>query len=255
MGLIEDCVEHFNEKNLYAVLAVETSAKPNELKKAYHRCSLKVHPDRVSESDKNDATKKFQTLGKLYSVLSDKEKRSIYDETGKVFDDLDTDQEMDWNDYWRLLFQKITVKDIEKFEETYRESPEELEELKKAYIEFSGDMEEILKNVMCCTYDDEPRFRKTLQELIDNDELPEYEMFTKEDKKKSKKRKKKAIAEEKEAESMKKELNLGDADDSLMAMIQKKQASRQQGADDFFAQLEAKYAKPKSKSGGKKKKK
>ena len=53
------------------------------MKKAYYKQSLKVHPDRVGEDEKENATEKFQTLGKVYSVLSDKEKRKIYDETGK----------------------------------------------------------------------------------------------------------------------------------------------------------------------------
>lgn len=53
------------------------------MKKAYYKQSLKVHPDRVTEGEKEEATEKFQTLGKVYSVLSDKEKRKIYDETGK----------------------------------------------------------------------------------------------------------------------------------------------------------------------------
>lgn len=53
------------------------------VKKAYYKQSLKVHPDRVGEDEKENATEKFQTLGKVYSVLSDKEKRKIYDETGK----------------------------------------------------------------------------------------------------------------------------------------------------------------------------
>lgn len=52
------------------------------VKKAYHKASLKYHPDRVNEDQKDEATKKFQYLGKIYSILSDKEKRKIYDETG-----------------------------------------------------------------------------------------------------------------------------------------------------------------------------
>ena len=41
------------------------------MKRGYHKLSLKVHPDRVSAKDKDDATLKFQTLGKVYSILSD----------------------------------------------------------------------------------------------------------------------------------------------------------------------------------------
>ena len=52
------------------------------VKKAYHRLSLKVHPDRVDEEEKAEATQKFQTLGKIYSILSDEDRRAVYLETG-----------------------------------------------------------------------------------------------------------------------------------------------------------------------------
>ena len=54
------------------------------VKKGYHKVSLKVHPDRVAEEDKEQATLKFQTLGKVYCILSNKERRASYDETGKI---------------------------------------------------------------------------------------------------------------------------------------------------------------------------
>ena len=54
------------------------------VKKGYYKVSLEVHPDRVPEEEKEQATKKFQTLGRVYSVLSDKDKRAVYDDTGKV---------------------------------------------------------------------------------------------------------------------------------------------------------------------------
>ena len=53
------------------------------VKKGYHKTSLAVHPDRVGPSEKEVATKKFQTLGKIYTILSDKDKRAVYDETGR----------------------------------------------------------------------------------------------------------------------------------------------------------------------------
>lgn len=54
------------------------------VKRAYYKKSLKVHPDRVNEDEKENATEKFQTLSKVYSILGDQEKRRIYDETGKL---------------------------------------------------------------------------------------------------------------------------------------------------------------------------
>jgi DnaJ family protein C protein 9 len=53
------------------------------VQKAYHKLSLLVHPDRVEEKEKIEATEKFKVLGKIHSILSDKDKRAIYDESGK----------------------------------------------------------------------------------------------------------------------------------------------------------------------------
>lgn len=44
--------------------------------------SLKIHPDRVEESEKKICTEKFQILGRIHAILSDKDKRSVYDRTG-----------------------------------------------------------------------------------------------------------------------------------------------------------------------------
>lgn len=63
-----------------------------------------------------------------------------------------------------------------------------------------------------------------------------------------------AEQEEKEAEEMKKKLGC-EGDDSLTALIQKRQASRGQQADSFLAGLEAKYAKPAKDKGKKSKRK
>ena len=52
------------------------------VKKAYYKQSLQVHPDRVNPEEKENATEKFKTLGQVYSILSDTEKRKLYDETG-----------------------------------------------------------------------------------------------------------------------------------------------------------------------------
>ena len=52
----------FRQQNLYAALAVGKEAKDSELKHAYHRLSLQVHPDRVAPGEVEEATKKFQVL-------------------------------------------------------------------------------------------------------------------------------------------------------------------------------------------------
>ena len=111
MGIITTCEELFGTRDLYEVLGLEKTASAGQIKKAYHKISLKVHPDRVGEEGKEESTSKFQCVGAVYAVLSDTERRGLYDETGEVEDEMDPLQEKDkdWEEYWRLHFPKISV--------------------------------------------------------------------------------------------------------------------------------------------------
>lgn len=137
-----------------------------------------VHPDRVDEDKKLEATEKFKILGKVHSILSDKSKRSIYDESGE-FDEDDMAM-LNWLDYWRSLFKKITVSDIEKYKHEYIGSETEVIDVKKAYVNSKGNMTSLHDNVPFADCDQEPRYLEIIQKLIDNDEVPEYTCFTKE---------------------------------------------------------------------------
>lgn len=105
------------------------------VKKAYHKLSLLVHPDRVPDEIKEEATEKFKVLGRIHSILSDNDKRKIYDETGQFDDESDEVVMRNWSDYWRSLFKEITVQDINNYEKTYKGSETEIKDLKRAYID------------------------------------------------------------------------------------------------------------------------
>ncbi|XP_076818671.1 dnaJ homolog subfamily B member 12-like isoform X1 [Clavelina lepadiformis] len=63
-------------KDFYEILGVSKSASENELKKAYRKMALQLHPDKNLAPA---ATEAFKAVGKAYSVLSDAEKRERYD--------------------------------------------------------------------------------------------------------------------------------------------------------------------------------
>jgi DnaJ homolog subfamily B member 12 len=63
----------------YRVLGIAQSANEAEIKKAYRKLSLKVHPDKNSAPGANDA---FKTVSLAYATLSDDQKRTIYDRYG-----------------------------------------------------------------------------------------------------------------------------------------------------------------------------
>jgi len=259
-SLLELCEKYFGSKDLYKVLKLSKTASDKEVRKAYHKLSLIVHPDRVDEKNKLEATEKFKVLGKIHSILSDEERRKVYDDTGDVGDDDDC---VDWMAYWRSLFKKITIADINKYEDSYKGSQEELEDLKRAYIDGKGCMDFILEAVPFTHTGEEDRLRECLRPLIESNELPHYKEFLDECPKKKAKRHKKYEQEAKEAEQLAEELNLSknskSADGDLGAIIQARQAQRGAEMENFFDKLAEKYA-PKAKtarkaSTGKKRKK
>lgn len=67
----------------YEVLGVSKNATSSEIKKAYHKLARQNHPDKFPEGEREEATKKFQKIGEAYEVLSDEEKRKIYDISGE----------------------------------------------------------------------------------------------------------------------------------------------------------------------------
>lgn len=87
------------------------------VKKAYYRLSLQIHPDRVAESEKEEATEKFKVLTKINAVLSDSNAKALYDEQGIIDDD--GEGECNWLKRWREFFKPITTKDIENFHQSY----------------------------------------------------------------------------------------------------------------------------------------
>ncbi len=69
------------KRDYYEVLGVAKDATPEQIKKAWREAALKYHPDRNKEK-KKEAEEKFKEAAEAYEVLSDPEKRQMYDRYG-----------------------------------------------------------------------------------------------------------------------------------------------------------------------------
>ena len=70
-----------NHVNYYDVLEIQKTATMNEIKKAYTVLAKKWHPDR-NPNNVEEATQKFKEISEAYGVLSDEEKKAVYDKHG-----------------------------------------------------------------------------------------------------------------------------------------------------------------------------
>src|SRR5215510_9856220 len=70
------------QKDLYHVLGVSRTASADDVKKAYRKLARKYHPD-INPGNK-EAEERFKEISFAHDVLSDPEKRKLYDEFGEV---------------------------------------------------------------------------------------------------------------------------------------------------------------------------
>ncbi|WP_309498878.1 molecular chaperone DnaJ [Sulfurovum sp.] len=70
------------ELDYYEVLEVSKDSSGAELKKAYRKLAMKYHPDR--NPDDKEAEDNFKVVNEAYQILSDEEKRAVYDRYGKA---------------------------------------------------------------------------------------------------------------------------------------------------------------------------
>uniref|UniRef100_A0A8C5U2D1 DnaJ heat shock protein family (Hsp40) member B2 n=1 Tax=Malurus cyaneus samueli TaxID=2593467 RepID=A0A8C5U2D1_9PASS len=66
----------------YEALGVSRNATADDIKKAYRKAALKWHPDK-NPDNKEYAEQRFKEIAEAYEVLSDKQKRDVYDRYGK----------------------------------------------------------------------------------------------------------------------------------------------------------------------------
>lgn len=85
------------KRDYYEILSVNKNATSDEIKKAYRKLALKYHPDRVPAEKKKGSEEQFKEISEAYAVLSDEQKRSLYDQYGHA----GIDQKYTYEDIFR----------------------------------------------------------------------------------------------------------------------------------------------------------
>ncbi|KIM65244.1 hypothetical protein SCLCIDRAFT_536150 [Scleroderma citrinum Foug A] len=206
-----------DDVDLYKVLGVESGASAEDVRKAYRKLALLHHPDKHASSTdeaRAHASVQFQRVGFAYAVLSDPKRRKKYDTTGATDDSLalGANEDGGWEAYFEDLFDRVTRGRLDEMKKEYQGSSEEVQDLKAAYLETEGSLGEIMRHIPHSTIDDEPRFIRTISDLVNQSELPDLPLWrsTSNDEKTKLVRKKQSEKEANEAEELARELGVWD---------------------------------------------
>lgn len=107
----------------YAVLSVPRTSTTPEIRTAYRRLALSIHPDKVPASERASAHIKFQQLAFAYAVLSDEARRARYDATGSTSESAfgGDGEAFDWKAFFRQQVKDLVSPEaVEKFKMEYQ---------------------------------------------------------------------------------------------------------------------------------------
>ncbi|KAK1259416.1 Chaperone protein dnaJ 6 [Acorus gramineus] len=222
------------EKSLYEILGVGKTASQQEIKKAYYKLALRLHPDKNPGDE--EAKENFQLLQRVITILGDEEKRALYDQTGCVDDaELAGDAVRNMQEFFRAMYKKISVADIEEFEVSYRGSETEKKDLKGLYTKYKGNMNRLFCTMLCSDPKlDSHRFKDYIDEAIAEGELKSskaYEKWAKEVQK---------IKPPTEPLRRRQKSNK-QAKTDIVAVIFERQSQRKDRFDSMFSSMISKY--------------
>lgn len=230
----------------YEVLEVQASATPLDIKKAYKRLSLKYHPDKINQTKSGIDESHFPKIQFAYSILSDVNKRRIYDTTGS----LSGDGEFDWREYFQGVSEKITIDMIDEDRKLYQGLREEQDDILHNFEYYEGDFLRLFEVIPHLEFDETQEIR--VFDVVDTaisegtvrmDKAMErtWAKYKKSRKTKVRQVLKKMAREAQEASELADKIGARRTDtDGLQAMIRKKNSAR---LDTLILGLEAKYGK------------
>lgn len=158
------------ETGLYDLLGISPDATAAEVRRAYRRTALRVHPDRTSSKDSAKATETFQRVQQAYAVLYDAESRRIYDEFGASAIDGDGDETAASalaRMRTRMNVTRVTKDDIEAFGKKYRFSDDERDDIEALFRKLNGAVARALEYIPYADRSDISRLIAVFDELLE----------------------------------------------------------------------------------------
>ncbi|KAH9755446.1 J domain-containing protein [Citrus sinensis] len=114
----------------YAILGIRKDASFSDIRSAYHKLAMKWHPDRSAKNPgvAGEAKCRFQQIQEAYSVLSDENKRSMYD--AGLYDPLEEEDE----DFYGFVQEMVSMMN------NVKDEGDSFEDLQRMFVEMVDGM-------------------------------------------------------------------------------------------------------------------
>lgn len=161
------------ETELYETLGVSPDATASQIRKAYRRAALRVHPDRAG----SDATSAFQRVQEAYATLYDAETRRLYDEFGAAGIRGDDEAAAAAAAFSRARGKRVSADEIEAFGRKYRFSAAEREDVQALFMKLDGAVSRVLDYIPYADRTDIERFLAMFDALAKDAETEVREAY------------------------------------------------------------------------------
>ena len=109
--MAEELIQHvFESKDYYEILDIPQDATPAEVKAAFRKKALMLHPDKCQLEGAKNA---FQRLSNAHMCLMDAEKREVYDRTGEAGGEVEM-PDGDWEEeLFDMVFREMMIEQLQ----------------------------------------------------------------------------------------------------------------------------------------------
>eukprot|EP00941_MAST-03F_sp_MAST-3F-sp1_P006180 g6180.t1 len=161
----------------YTLLQVSRTATTKEIRRAYLKLALIMHPDKIKSGDRSVAVDSFQALKAAYDILRDPKRRDVYDRTGCTSEE----SSEFWSAYehYRRTTPTVDKMALERYEKEYRGSEEERKDLYDFYETHEGDVTDVLHFIPCSRIVDIERFVEVFEKAIADGKIGHVDTFEK----------------------------------------------------------------------------